>query len=743
MIVEKQNDVVILEEGVSSQSIDMTLDLDSASMLMQMLSKNLYSDGIGSAIRETCSNALDSHRRAGVSQQPIIVSLKPNNQGNYEFSVEDFGLGLDGDDVENIISKYGKSTKRNSATELGMFGLGFKAPLAYSSTFYFVCRKNGMERKYSMYESDEMNKIDLIHESSTTERNGVKVVIPVKSWHITDFKKKIVEQLAYFENVFFDVEGMNNDFKIFRTDDYQYSEMVNDGRMHICLDNVYYPIDYSKLGIGSIDVPIGLRFSLSDGIYPTPNRESIRYTSEAKAIIVGKIEKVCTQLVQRFNDHHSTTDNVEMLYDFYRFDLKYYFIGDKRIDLKELLVHSSVPIDDMKLKNAHYSGFDYKSFFESGFAMLNESYVVSSRFDTRRFSSNTRPLYLPDLWNKNFHIINKEKLSNYDKSYIRSNVKNECLFVVKKQSINTLRGKKGYYLTLGLHKHPKSEWRNLIICAQKIVEHCINTYIKPSIEAPQDFIDGIKKMRKRAPSSSVVTVRKKRIDGEVNFKMGNVLEKASSKGANCKFTPKLMKISSVRKGKIFIIYGGEEQKELLNGLFPYMDRSKIRIALVGVNDEKLLNEANIHNCMNVVDFMKGNNKIFKRLVTAHIIYNFKNNNSVSDVFSRHAKLGGFLPFGMREKVDHLNHYTKENLFNSGANEVFQKMLDVAKEKNLYDYSIYGTFLEIKAFLEKHEWLPTIYDVASWSDAKVLKDVIVQLCKRNHIRLDISYYRLKQ
>lgn len=123
MIVEKQNDVVILEEGVSSQRIDMTLDLDSASMLMQMLSKNLYSDGIGSAIRETCSNALDSHRRAGVSQQPIIVTFKKTSQGNYEFSVEDFGLGLDGDDVENIISKYGKSTKRNSATELGMFGL--------------------------------------------------------------------------------------------------------------------------------------------------------------------------------------------------------------------------------------------------------------------------------------------------------------------------------------------------------------------------------------------------------------------------------------------------------------------------------------------------------------------------------------------------------------------------------------------------------------------------------------------
>ena len=52
----------------------MSLDLDSAQILMQMLSKNLYSDSIGSTIRECASNALDSHRRAG-SKDPIIVSL--------------------------------------------------------------------------------------------------------------------------------------------------------------------------------------------------------------------------------------------------------------------------------------------------------------------------------------------------------------------------------------------------------------------------------------------------------------------------------------------------------------------------------------------------------------------------------------------------------------------------------------------------------------------------------------------
>ena len=82
MILQKQKEASVLFEGETQQSIGMTLDLDSAQILMQMLSKNLYSDSIGSTIRETASNALDSHRRAGVNK-PIIVSLE-NVNGNYE-----------------------------------------------------------------------------------------------------------------------------------------------------------------------------------------------------------------------------------------------------------------------------------------------------------------------------------------------------------------------------------------------------------------------------------------------------------------------------------------------------------------------------------------------------------------------------------------------------------------------------------------------------------------------------------
>ena len=85
MILEKQTEAHVLQTGDSQDSVKMSLDLDSAQVLMQMLSKNLYSDSIGSTIRECASNALDSHRRAGQTK-PIVVSFKSGQSNNLEFA---------------------------------------------------------------------------------------------------------------------------------------------------------------------------------------------------------------------------------------------------------------------------------------------------------------------------------------------------------------------------------------------------------------------------------------------------------------------------------------------------------------------------------------------------------------------------------------------------------------------------------------------------------------------------------
>lgn len=92
MIFEKQTENTILEEGVN-EAINMSLDIESAQILMQMLSKDLYSDPIRSTIKEYASNALDSHRKNKITE-PIIVTFNTDKNGNYEFSVEDFRSGL-------------------------------------------------------------------------------------------------------------------------------------------------------------------------------------------------------------------------------------------------------------------------------------------------------------------------------------------------------------------------------------------------------------------------------------------------------------------------------------------------------------------------------------------------------------------------------------------------------------------------------------------------------------------------
>ena len=119
MIINNNKTEEVYTSGFED-STKMSLDEDSVSFLMTMISK-FYADHIGSPIREVVSNAWDANRAAG-TDKPIEVKLQMKNS-QWEFSVRDYGVGVDTDLVDNVISKYGKSTKRNDNKALGAFGL--------------------------------------------------------------------------------------------------------------------------------------------------------------------------------------------------------------------------------------------------------------------------------------------------------------------------------------------------------------------------------------------------------------------------------------------------------------------------------------------------------------------------------------------------------------------------------------------------------------------------------------------
>ena len=742
MILQKQKEANVLFEGETQQSIGMTLDLDSAQILMQMLSKNLYSDSIGSTIRETSSNALDSHRRAGVDK-PIVVSLEEVN-GNYEFSVEDFGLGLDADDVENIISKYGKSTKREEANSLGMWGLGFKSPLAYSSTFYFVARKNGIERKYMMYEGEDVNTIDLLYESETTEGNGVKVIVPVKYSDYYSFKIKTKEQLAYFQNVYFNIPDIDNSFKILRTAHYQLSDISTDKYLHICLDDVYYPIDFAKLGISSISFPVGLRFNLSDGLFPTPNREAIRYTEESKKVILDKIELIATEIIKLYNSQISEMNNLKLIYDYYQGYNKSIELNGAKYSIESLTFYSKEKVKEPSIEGIE--NLDLKQFFRNITDCLFKDWEVKYKLYNNRISQPkySEIIYLSRLFSKQLYII--DNFSKNLKDYIRENCsKTRQLYFIKKTksfklfpsrwSSNTFSGSlDNYYNILDLKNVPRKDWRAHIkefqLLKQKLEEYILKDYYNPEI--PKEWLDARKKQRVKTTN---VSIKANKLEGEVSCKIATNLSR-NVYGKNCKFEPFILKLNEIYKNPGLFIYEEYENKDKLDKLFPATSKNNIKLITFSKKEFQIIETLNIHNLMSYNKFMEGNNAPFRRIVTANLISQLISKNT--NLFNNSYKFNE-LSTEFQQILDELNDYKRKNINQYLSGDVLDAMYSVAKEHDLFDYSIYNKYLKMNELLEKHTFINYLSKHFVYGDNSQLISVFRDLFKYNKIKLNLDHY----
>ena len=759
MILEKQTEANILQDGQSQDSIGMSLDLDSAQVLMQMLSKNLYSDSIGSTVRECASNALDSHRRAGQTK-PIVVSFKAGDSQNMEFSVEDFGIGLDADDVKNIISKYGKSTKRNSNTELGMMGLGFKAPLAYTSSFYFVCRKDGMERKYMMYEGEDTNTIDLLYEKATTEGNGVKVIVPVQYYDRSDFKTKIREQLAYFENVYFDCGDLiDNNFSIFRNELFQFSELASDDKLHLCLDNVYYPIDFQKLGIkDNIHFPVALRFSLSDGLFPTPNRESLRYTKEGKEIILKRMSELANFFVNKYNEQVKDTDNISTIMDYYSNEHRYVHILKAKYDAGILSQFATVQFNEPKLKGINI--LDMKKIHRNREYILNE-YDVKFRVERGKWRE-CKHYYDNNLYRYMQYreigcaYIYSEKIPGIKKEYIKSTAStawNKNTLIIKKGSkpfkLGSVRGSTDYHTymdILGLRNIPKAQWRAAIKEFQSIVDMYKKDWIDlDALVVPQEFIDSKKKLKVKISSTGVPGQRRQKLKGEITGREASALER-DVQNQNCKFVPTVYKLEDAHKLPYLHVYGSQADKDRLDHLYGAFKKCTKKIKFIMFSERELTNlsKVELHNWIKLDKFMEGVNKPFKRIVTAYLVGKLRD--KYKPVFSKLHHMEK-ISADLYKKIETLEAYREKynGGYMSGDTEtiIFGTLLDIAEKNNLFDGEIYPIYQEVKTILDKFPFIKSVFDVMkSWEGSDPLQQVVVDLLKYNKHKVNLDRYTVK-
>lgn len=764
MILEKQTEAHILQEGETQETVKMSLDLDSAQVLMQMLSKNLYSDSIGSTIRECASNALDSHRRAGCDK-PIIVSLKRAKQADtFEFAVEDFGIGLDADDVVNIISKYGKSTKRDSNTELGMMGLGFKAPLAYSSSFYFVARKNGMERKYMMYEGEDTNSIDLLYETPTTEANGVKVIVPVSYYDRYNFQRKIKEQLAYFESVYFDVDpsvggAIKNDFTIYRGEHFQFSEMSDNSYMHLCLDNVSYPIDWEKLGVERVAIPVALRFSLSDGLFPTPNREAIRYTQEAKKVILDKLASVANVFMEKLNDAISVNADIKSVMKFYSDRDKvipnFYSKTTDKVYIDTILQYATVPMATPQLPGVQLLDLERLCHKAKDY-MLGE-YQVKFRYQGNRFN-NAKNYWTTNLRVNDFDAYNagnvyifSDRLAKNKQDYMRSILgdNNRChLFVKKEKPFKLMNGEavdynKYYHSILGLKNYPKSQWRQLIQEFQSVIALYTKDFIDvDAIEIPQDWIDAQKAKRAKVLASPVTVngVKKVRMKGEFSGKVGTKTEVTLSE-QYCKFVPTTFKMEDVHKVNMLHVYGKEADKKTMDNYWSAFNQH-VKFVIVAQATYDNLQKADLHNWITINKFMEGKNRPFRTMATQFLIEKLTVNKRAT--FNR-INVVKHISKDLGEKLETLDNYNKINGRPYADDTTKNAIIEHATENNLFDQPVYMVYKQVNEVFTKLPFLNVLLDRMGYriDDAEnPMLDAMIDLFKYHKQKVNLEHYTLK-
>ena len=436
-------------ESTTSQK-KMRLSENATSMVFQLFTKNVYSNPIGTIVREITSNCFDSHVEAGVTDVPVIIKKSVDKETETDYiSFIDFGVGMSPERIYDIYGVYFESTKRVDNEQIGGFGIGGKTPLAYKrstglgegeydNSFYVITNYDGRKYFYMIYEGMESPEISLLHDEPTKEGNGTEIRIPVLKKDVGTFAREMQRQLYYFENIVF--EGfeeygtyVRNDYQILQGKSFLFRGTEYDGSIHVCLGRVAYPIDYNALNLNRNNyyIPIALKLDVGD-IGVTVSRESLDYSEKTIKVLKEKLEEAKNEIVSILSKQYS---NIVSLEDY--FEVKNNFgklkLANTEINLSNFINEASVDFKNFRFnefKNIphHKTLFTalfkykrcgdkeriYKTVFSGGWNDLKKFgdkvyYVDGSVFNRKMIKQS----YLKQLHKRYFVITKQDIGSNY------------------------------------------------------------------------------------------------------------------------------------------------------------------------------------------------------------------------------------------------------------------------------------------------------------------------------------------
>ena len=711
--------------------VDAKISQDDMHKLWDIL-QDPYKNSIGAVVREYVSNSFDSHAEAKFIKEnsleeirneyaiynsvtdeelselknamsifaddAVHVSISKDDTGYY-WATEDFGVGLSESRVVDVFANYLKSTKESSNNVIGAFGIGSKSGLSYTDIVYIRTRYNGFEYLYFLRKGENGPRLDFVNKEPTLERNGTQIKIYIKSvkrysWEsqatpeINRFEEECRNQLAYFDNVYFDnISTVNNNFTIIKGKNWIYNSAINNGsdNLSICLGKVAYPIDFNVLGIDRINFGLALKFEIGE-LDVIQTREDIKYTPRSKQAILDKIAALQEEFKEMWK-----AEGKEELEDF----------------IEYLQLRGSNPI--IGIGNSSYSlydlipkeelvAFSFKPFSEIDFTCPKAShffeYSVNYRITPHRLVPSNLDSDFKMLFERDYTVYRiKGNTDSKKNKYISSLGNGKDIYLLRKKAKVTL---KQYVAFLGLDRYPKQEWRTIISTYQKTVQKSLLKHTKSydNTVIDKDWLDSQK-------------VAKKQVDRTLL----NGHEYQLYRGYDVGFSHKIVKLTKHQVLKDqkhqYIVTTNDFKTELQNTMYLYYfhlcsikkERFFHTLRFITVAPTNLKHFEGLNNVKIIKDFMKENERMFKTMATALYIKEHKDFKEISRLFRGYTK-GALSQLSVQLEKDLriLDVIDETSTKLPQHNELFRKFsvvcIDYVKSNNLLDTDLIDSFLRI-------------------------------------------------
>lgn len=274
-----------------------------------VLSDTLYRDKKRAVVREVVCNAYDAHIVSNKRDIPVEITLTET-----ELVIKDFGPGIPADKIGTIYCRYGGTTKIQDSNQTGGFGLGSKAPFAYSDHFSVTSCNGGFRHVFAISrggaETDGKPDFRQMVKVSS-EETGVTVSIPLKcEKDRAEFETiihSVVQQGGMFASLNgtllnrFDYENATNNFVLVP------AFGMNESHVYCLYGTVLYPVSTTDgdihehlMRIASL-IPHQYRLVVmapANSVGVTPSRESLSYTDKTKETLLSLMERAYSLIEQ-------------------------------------------------------------------------------------------------------------------------------------------------------------------------------------------------------------------------------------------------------------------------------------------------------------------------------------------------------------------------------------------------------------------------------------------------------------